>query len=185
MSWIVFGRTRPAVYLNVVESLHNIKTNWFHKAAKSAGPWQGMLGSAAQPSTSMVLNGCITSRQKCFSTPWKELGRVWGSTTSRWFENCWHSAKLHDEKTLQCREMSCAVTGDFGKRGPAINLNGFKWLQIIQTKKFFNTVKRAGPCFGEHGPAINSIVIEKFYTIQTKKIIDTVKWAGSCLGEHD
>ena len=47
--WTVFGGTRPTVYLNVVESLHNIKTKWFFNVAKWAGPWQGMLGSAAQP----------------------------------------------------------------------------------------------------------------------------------------
>ena len=61
MSWIVFGGARPAVHLNVVEILHNIKTKWFFNAAKWAGPWQGMLGSAAKPSTWMFLHGCRIS----------------------------------------------------------------------------------------------------------------------------
>ena len=39
----VFGGARSAVHLNVVESLHNIKTKNFFNAARLAGPWQGML----------------------------------------------------------------------------------------------------------------------------------------------
>ena len=85
----------------------------------------------------------------------------------------------------QRREKSWAVTGDVGERGPAINLNGSKLLQNIQTKKFFNTVKGTGPCLGEHSPAIDLSISEKLHTIQTGKCFNTVKWAGSCLGEHD
>ena len=66
MSCTVFGGARPSVYLNIVESLHNIKTKRFLNAAKWAGPWQGMLESAAQPWTWMFLHGCITSRRKRF-----------------------------------------------------------------------------------------------------------------------
>ena len=77
--------------------------------------------------------------------------------------------------TFQHHEMSWAVTGDVGERGPAINLNGFKRVHNIQTKRFFNTVKGTGPCLGEHGPAINSNVFEEFPTIQTRKLFDTVK----------
>ena len=71
------------------------------------------------------------------------------------------------------------------ERGPAINLNVFRWLHNIQTKKFFNTVKATGPCLGEHGPAISSNVFEKLHTIQMRRVFNTVKWAGPCLGEHD
>ena len=81
--------------------------------------------------------------------------------------------------------MSWAVTRDVGERGPAINLNGFKRVHNIRTKKFFNTVKGYGPCLGEHGPAIESNVFEKLHTIQTKTVLNTVKWAGPCLEEHD
>ena len=75
-SWTVFGGARPAVHLNVVESLHNIKMIPIFNVVKKAGPRQGMLGSAAQPSTWMFLNGCITSSRKSSVTPWIELGRV-------------------------------------------------------------------------------------------------------------
>ena len=59
--------------------------------------------------------------------------------------------------------MSRAVTGDVGERGPAINLNVFKWLHNIQTKQLFNFVKGTGLCLGENGPAVNLNVFEKFY----------------------
>ena len=73
--------------------------------------------------------------------------------------------------------MSWAVTGDVGKRGSAINLNGFKPVHNIQTRKFFNTVQGIGPCFGEHGPAMKSNVFKKLHTIETRNMCDTVKWA--------
>ena len=73
MSWTVFGGARPAVRLNAVESLHNVKTIPMFTAVKWAGPWQGMLGSAAQPSTWMFLNGCITSSRKSSVTPWIDM----------------------------------------------------------------------------------------------------------------
>ena len=265
MSWTVFGGARPAVHLNVVESLHHIKTIPIFTALKWAGPWQGMLKSAAQPSTwkllkwlhniptkkffntvegtgpclgehdrAQILNvfeklhairtkswlntvnwagpcfgehdqpfiwtllrSCITSKRcscltprnevgrdrgcwgarpshqlecfwngcitltpkgsvtpwidmgrvwgstiqanfrmflKCFvpsgrkvdSTPWIKLDRVWGSTTSRSFELCWKSSQHQNEKNLWRHEMSWAVTGDVGERGPAINLKVFE-----------------------------------------------------------
>ena len=53
MTWTVFGGTRLSVHLNVVECLHNTKTKWLLNVAKWAGPWQEMLGSAAQLSTWM------------------------------------------------------------------------------------------------------------------------------------
>ena len=62
---------------------------------------------------------------------------------------------------FQRREMSWAVTGDVGERGPATNLNGFNRLHNIWTKKFFKTVKGTGPCLGEHGPAITLNYSEK------------------------
>ena len=66
--------------------------------------------------------------------------------------------------------MSWAVTGDVGERGPAINLNGFKRVHNIQTKKVFNTVRGTGPCLGEQGPVIKSNVFEKLHTIQTRNM---------------
>ena len=69
--------------------------------------------------------------------------------------------------------MKWAVTWDVGERGPAISLNGFKWLQIIQTKRFFNTVKNTGPCLNKNGPAENLIVFEKLHTIQANKSFNT------------
>ena len=95
------------------------------------------------------------------------------------------SAQLQNETILQRRDMSWAVTGDIGERGPAINLNVFTRLQNIHTKTFFITVKRIGPCFREHNPAISSNVFEKLHTIQTKRFFNTVKWAGPCLEKHD
>ena len=83
MPWTVFGGAQTSVHLNVVDCLHNIKTKRFFNAAKRAKPGRGMLGSAAQPSTWMSLIGCITSRRKGSSTPWKELSRVWRSTAER------------------------------------------------------------------------------------------------------
>ena len=48
-SCTVLGGARPAVRLNLVQKLHNIKTKRFFNAANWAGPCQRMLGSAAQP----------------------------------------------------------------------------------------------------------------------------------------
>ena len=79
--------------------------------------------------------------------------------------------------------MSWVVTGDVGERGPAIDLNVFEWLHNIQTKRFFNSVKRTGPCLREHGPAINLNVFEWLHNNQTKKFFNTVKGTGPCLGE--
>ena len=115
MNWTVFGGTRPAVHLNVVESLHNIKKKTLFNAVKWAGPWQKMLGSAAQPSIWMFL----------------------------------------------------------------------KRLRNIQTKRFFNTVNRIGPCLEEHDPSKLSNVFWKLHAIRTKSWLNTVNWAGPCLGEHD
>ena len=81
--------------------------------------------------------------------------------------------------------MGWAVTGDVGERGPAINLNVFKWLHNIQSKKFCNTVNRIGPCLGKHDPAKVSNVFEKLHAIQTKRWLNAVIWAGPCLGKHD
>ena len=115
MSWTVFGRARPAVHLNVVESLDNIKTGSMFTAVKWAGPWQWMLGSSAQPWTWMF------------------------------------SKMLHN----------------------------------IQTKRFFNTVNRIGPCLGEHDPAKTSNVFEMLHAIRRKSWLNALIWAGPCLGEHD
>ena len=87
--------------------------------------------------------------------------------------------------TFQRRELSWAVTGDVGERGPAINLFLLRWRHNIQPKIFFNTVNRTGPCLGEHGPAAKSIVFENLHTMQPKNYFNTVKWAGPCLGEHE
>ena len=73
---------------------------------------------------------------------------------------------------------------DIGERGPAINLNVSKRLQNIQTKQFFNTVKRTGLCLKDHNPAISSNVFEKLHTMQKKKVFNTVKTTGPCLVEH-
>ena len=92
LSWTVFGEARPAVHLNAVESLHNIKKKTLFNAVKWAGPWQGMLGSAAQPSTWMFLSRLHNTQTKRFFNLVKKVDRVWGSTTSRSFERCWKSA---------------------------------------------------------------------------------------------
>ena len=44
MNWTVFGGARPAVHLNVVESLHNIKMIPIFNVVKGAGPWQRDVG---------------------------------------------------------------------------------------------------------------------------------------------
>ena len=154
----------------------------------SSTPWTKLgrvSGSTAQPLVRVFLKSFVPSRWKKFSTPWNELGRVWGSTTIRSFERCWKYAQLQNQTILQRREMSWAVTGDVGERGPAINLSVFTWLHNIQRKKFINTVYKTGPCLGEHNPAISSIVFEKLHFIQTKKFLNTVKCPGPCLGEHE
>ena len=83
------------------------------------------------------------------------------------------------------RKMSWAVTRDVGERGPAINLNVFKWLHNIRTKGSFNTVKGTGPCLKKHGPAISSNIFEKLHTIEMKRFFKTVKLTGPCLRKHD
>ena len=99
MSWIVFGEARPAVDLNVVDSLHNIKTKWFFNAVKWAGPWQGMLGSTAQPQTWMVLNSCITSTRKKVVQPREKNWTVfWGAESSHKIECFWKASYHPDEK---------------------------------------------------------------------------------------
>ena len=106
MPWAVSGGARTSVHLNVVECLHNIKTKRFFNAGKWAGLWQEMLGSAAQPSTWMCLNGCITFRRKEFLTPWKELSRVWESTAQpqvrMFFKNLLPSKGKKFFKTVKC-----------------------------------------------------------------------------------
>ena len=81
LSWTVFGGARPAVHLNVVESLHNIKTKRYLTARNELGRDSGCWGARPSHQFECFWNGCITSRLRGFSTPWKELGRVWGSTT--------------------------------------------------------------------------------------------------------
>ena len=115
----------------------------------------------------------------------KWAGPCLGNTNIHSFERCWKSAQHQNEKILRRCKMSWAVTEDVGERGPAINLNVFKWLQKIQTKWFFNAVKGTGPWNVEHGSANDINVFEKVLTIQTKKFFNTVIQAGPCLGEHD
>ena len=81
--------------------------------------------------------------------------------------------------------MSWAVTGDVGEPGLAINLNVFKSLHNIQSKKFCNTVNRLGPCFKKHDPAKISTLFEKFHALRTISWLNAVNWSGPCLGEHD
>ena len=66
MNWTVFWGARPAVHLNVVENLHNIKMIPIFNVVKEAGPWQGMFGSAAQPSTWMFLKWLHNIQSKKF-----------------------------------------------------------------------------------------------------------------------
>ena len=151
MSWTVFGGARPAVHLIVVESLHNFKTKWFFNAAKWAGPWQRMLGSAAQPLPWMVLNGCITSRRKGSSTPWKKTGPCFGrARTTHKFKCFWKALYHPDEKILQHREMTSTV---FGGARSSVRLNVVESLHNIKTKWFFNAAKWAGPWRGTLGSA--------------------------------
>ena len=81
--------------------------------------------------------------------------------------------------------MRCAVTGDVGECGPAMNLSVFSWLHNIETKRFFNTVKGTGPCLVEHGPAINLTVFTWLQNTHTKKFFNTVNRTGPCLKEHN
>ena len=78
MSWTVFGGARPAVHLNVVESLHNIKTFFMFNAVKWAGPWQGMVGSAAQPSTWKFLKWLHNTQTKKFCNSVNKYGPCLG-----------------------------------------------------------------------------------------------------------
>ena len=147
----VFGGARPSVHLYVVQSLHNNKTKWFFNAGIWAGPWQGMLGSAAQPSTWRCLIGCITSRRKCSSTPWKRLGRVWGARPSHKLDSFWVTSYNQEEKVLQHREMPWTV---FGGARPSVHLNVVESLHNIKTNWFLNAAKWAGPWQGMLGSAV-------------------------------
>ena len=149
---------------------------------KGTGP---CLGEHGQASSSNVFEKLHTIQRKSSLTPWTAFYRVWGSTTIRSFERCWMSAQHQNQTSLQNREMTWAVTGDVGERGPAINLNVFTWLQNIHTNRFFNTVNRTEPCLGEHNPAISSNVFKKLHFIQTKRFFNTAKCPGPCLGEHE
>ena len=80
LSWTVFEGARPAVHLNVVESLHNIKTKRCLTARNELGLDRGCWGTRPSHQFKCFRNGCITFRRKDFSTRWKELGSVWGST---------------------------------------------------------------------------------------------------------
>ena len=80
LSWTVFRGARPAVHLNVVENLHNIKTKTCLTLRNELGPDRGCWGARPSHQLECFRNGCITSRRKGSSTPWKELGFVWGST---------------------------------------------------------------------------------------------------------
>ena len=81
LSWTVFGGARPAVHLNVVEKLHNIKTKTSLTPRKKLGRDRGCWGARPSHQLECFRNSCITSRRKGSSTPWKELGSVWGSTS--------------------------------------------------------------------------------------------------------
>ena len=220
MSWTVFGGARPAVHLNVVESLHNIKTIPMFTAVKWAGPWQGMLGSAAQPSTwkflkwlhNILIKKVLQHRRR----NWAVFG---GARPSLKFECFWKASRHPDEKLTQHRDLSWTV---FGGARPAVHLNvveslhnikkktlfnAVKWarpwqgmlgsaaqpstwiflnrLHNTQTKRFFNTVNKLGPCLGEHDPSKLSNVFKKLHAIRTKSWLNTVNWAGPCLGDHD
>ena len=81
LSWTVFGGARPAVMWTLL--IVCITSNRKHsltprnKLGRDRGCWE------ARPRHQLdsFRNGCVESRRKDFSTPWKELGRVWGSTS--------------------------------------------------------------------------------------------------------
>ena len=150
MSWAVFGGARPSVDSNVVESLHNIRTKWVFNAAKRAGRWQGMLGSAALPQTWIILHGCETIRRKRSLAPWQALGRVWGTQPSHNFDCFWKASYHPEEKILQNREVQLTV---FGGARPSVHLNVVECLHNIKTKRFFNAAIWAAPWQGILGSA--------------------------------
>ena len=150
MPWIVFGGARTSVQLKVVESLHNIKTKWFLNAAKWAGPWQGMLGSAVQPSTWMCLIGCITSDEKVLQHRERNWAVYGGARPSHEFQCLWIASYHPEEKSFQHRKMSRIV---FGGARPSVHLNVVECLHNNKTKWFFNAAKWAGPWQGMLGSA--------------------------------
>ena len=103
MSWPVFGGARPTVQSNVFDNLYNIKRKDFSTPWKELGitsnekifqhrekKW--FFNTVKRKEPAMFLKSFISSRRENALTPWNELDRVWGSTTSRWFERCWQSA---------------------------------------------------------------------------------------------
>ena len=169
MGGTVFRGARTSSHLNVVECLHIFKTKWFFNAAKWAGPWQGMLGNTAQPSTWMFLHGCITSTRNGFSAPWKELAVLEGAQPSHKFDFLWKASYRPNKNNLL--------------DGPAINLNVFTWLHKIHTKRFFNTVKGTGPCLKGHNQAVTSNVFETLYINPDEKVFQHREMSGTVFRE--
>ena len=184
MSWTVFGGARPAVHLNVVESLQNIKTITLFNAVNLVGPW--MLGSAAQPSTWKFLKWLhnIPTKKNL-----QNRGRNWavfgGARPSLKFECFWKTSRHPDEKLTKHRELSWTV---FGGARPAVHLNVVESLLNIKTIPMVTAVKWAGPWQGMLGNAAQPStwkILKWLHNMHTKRFFNTVNGTGPCLGEHD
>ena len=185
MSWTVtkdVGERGPAMNLIVFKWLHNIQTKRFFNTVNNFGLCLGKHGPAISSNSFEKLH-TIQTKRFFHTVKWGGpcLGKhdqpfIWTLAKVR------ITSKRNDFSTPQNelgRDIRCWRT----RR--SINLIVFAWLQNIQTKKVFNTVKRTEPCLGELDTAVSSNVFETLLTIQTKKSSNTVKWAGPCLEEHE
>ena len=99
----------------------------------------------------MFLNNCKTSSRESSSTPWIEFGRVSGSTAQPYVRmflksfilSFWKASYVFEKVTYVFEKLRM-----FLKSFIHIFLKSFI-LEKLHTKKFFNTVKWAGPCLGE------------------------------------
>ena len=185
LSWTVFGGARPAVFFNVVECLHNIKTKKCLTPWNELGRDRGCWGARLSHQLECFRNGCITSRRKSFSTSWKKLGRVSVSTTQ---PNLWRFCKASrhpDEKLTQHCKMSWTV---FVRARPAVHLKVVESLHNIKTVPVFNAVKWAAPWQRILRSAAQPSIwmfLKWLHNMQTKKFCNTVNRIWKCLGEHD
>ena len=178
-------------------------------AAKWAGPRQGMLGSAAQPSTWKILkwlHNILTKKVlqhrernwavfggarpnlnfECFwkasrhpekkvdSTPWIELDRVWGSTTSRSFERCWKSAHHQKKKCLTPRNELGRDRGSWGAR-PSHQLDSF-WNGCITSRRKSSSTpwKELGRVWGSTTQPKIGMFLKSFTPSQRQ--VDSTAW---------
>ena len=185
MNWAVtgdVGERGPTINLNVFRRLHNTQTKRFLNTVNRIGP---CLKEHYPAKLSYVFDKFHAIRTKS-----------WLNTVI-WAGPC---LREHDQPFIWTLLIVCITSRRKDSSTPRNELGRdrgcwraakpsswmfLKWLHNIQTKRFFNTVKKTGPCLGKHDLAIRLNIFEKFHIIRTKSCFNTVKWAGPWFGEHD